>query len=151
MTKRRTNPRGSVSREPGTLGVFVSWSGDTSRRIAEAIGGWVPNVFQHVHTFVSSNDIDAGSNWFGRISEELAATNFGVLCLTGNNLATEWIHFEAGAISKQVSERERVIPYLHGISPSDVGPLLNLLTNPNLMRYSRIRSLCEQNGFTGAH
>ena len=49
-----------------------------------------------------------------------------MICPTQDNLAKPWIHFEAGALAKRVSERARVIPYLHGVSPSDLRPPLSL-------------------------
>jgi TIR domain len=115
----------------GTVGVFISWSGETSRAIAEALSSLIPNIFQDVTAFVSSNDIDAGSNWFGRISAELATTEFGILCLTQDNLAKQWIHFEAGALAKRITDRTRVVPYLHGVTLSDLSPPLSLFHGVN--------------------
>jgi hypothetical protein len=109
-----------------SLGVCISWSGDASRLVAEALGKWIPNIFQDVDTFVSSNDIDAGSNWFGKIQDELARTRFGIVCLTPDNLSRQWIHFEAGAIAKQVAEKTRMIPYLHHVNKTDLTLPLSL-------------------------
>jgi hypothetical protein len=73
-----------------------------------------------------SSNIDAGSRWFGTISSELESTDFGVVCLTPDNLTKPWIHFEAGALAKQVTDKTRVVPYLHGLEPSNVSPPLAL-------------------------
>lgn len=108
------------------IGVFLSWSGDPSKGIAEALSFLISNVFQDVTPFVSSNDIEAGAHWFGRIAQELERTNFGIVCLTPTNLDKQWIHFEAGALAKQVSDRARVVPYLHGLSPSALTPPLSM-------------------------
>jgi hypothetical protein len=124
MAKKATKVEQSV--EPSKFGVFVSWSGDQSKQIAEAVSSLIPNIFQDVQTFVSSNDIDAGTNWFGRITDELAVTEFGVLCLTPDNLAKQWIHFEAGALAKRITDKARVVPYLHGVATSDLSPPLSL-------------------------
>jgi hypothetical protein len=135
--------------ETGKFGVFLSWSGDTSRKLAEAIGSLIPNVFQDVKTFVSSNDIDAGSSWFGRISEELNATEFGVLCLTNENLAKQWIHFEAGALAKRIADRARVVPYVHGVDVSDLSPPLSMFQAVKADKegtHSLIRSLNSVRG-----
>src|SRR6266550_2287932 len=61
-----------------------------------------------------------------RIAGELARTSFGILCLTSLNLDNKWIHFEAGALAKQITDQVRVVPYLHGVSPSDLSPPLNM-------------------------
>ena len=104
--------------------VFISWSGDASRPLAEALGDWLPRVLQYVQPFVSSSDTEKGVRWATVVSKELAETQIGIICLTPDNLKSEWILFEAGALSKEV-ERGKVCPLLFfGIEASDVtGPL----------------------------
>jgi hypothetical protein len=41
--------------------IFVSWSGDASRQIAEALREWLPYIFDDVGAWVSGQDIQAGS------------------------------------------------------------------------------------------
>jgi TIR domain len=130
MAKRKT-VEPTTATDQSKFGVFLSWSGDQSRQIAEAIGSLIPNVFQNVQPFVSSNNIDAGSTWFAKISTELALTEFGIICLTPDNLQSQWIHFEAGALAKRITNRERVVPYLHGLSPSNLSPPLSLFQSVN--------------------
>jgi hypothetical protein len=126
MAREKASEKGLIGSISKT-GVFVSWSGTISRRIAEAIGkGLVQNVFQDVQTFVSTNDIDAGSNWFGRITQELEATDIGIVCLTSDNLASQWIHFEAGALAKRVTDKARLIPYMYRITAADITPPLSM-------------------------
>ena len=72
---------------------------------------------------MSSEDIDKGSRWSTTISAELEKTNFGILCLTPENVNAPWISFEAGALAK-VIDQSNVAPLLFGLQPSDVqGPL----------------------------
>jgi hypothetical protein len=60
---------------------------------------------------------------FNSVSAELKSSNFGILCLTRENLTAPWIHFEAGGISNLV-EYSRVAPMLFKLQPSDIaGPL----------------------------
>jgi len=40
--------------------IFISWSGDRSCLIAEAIRGWLPKVVQSVKPWMSDQDIAAG-------------------------------------------------------------------------------------------
>jgi DNA-binding XRE family transcriptional regulator len=48
---------------------------------------------------------------------------FGVICLTPENTSSPWVLFEAGALSKTVSE-SRVVPYLFGFEARELqGPL----------------------------
>lgn len=64
-----------------------------------------------------------GSRWFAQLSDELEQINFGIICVTPDNLNAPWLLFEAGALSKSVGH-SRVTPLLLCISTSDLqGPL----------------------------
>lgn len=105
--------------------VFITWSGEISKQIALLLQDWIPDVIQAVkEPFMSDSSIQAGKRWFPEISDKLQNSKFGIICLTRTNLNEPWIHFEAGALSKVVSE-SRVVPYLFHIEPSDIpsGPL----------------------------
>ena len=104
--------------------VFISWSGPISREVAVALRDWLPSVIQAVEPYVSSEDIDPGVRWGVGIAGQLDDTEFGVLCVTRNNVTAPWLNFEAGALSKSV-ERSRVVPFLIDLSPSEIprGPL----------------------------
>jgi TIR domain len=103
--------------------VFISWSGAASRMVALGLHNWLPLVIQSVQAFMSEEDTDKGTRWFGEVSEQLAKTDFGIVCLTPENVKAPWVHFEAGALSKSLG-RSRVAPFLIGIAPSALdGPL----------------------------
>lgn len=103
--------------------VFISWSGDRSRRLAESIRGWLPHVLQNVETYFSPDDIDKGSRWSASLAQELEACQVGLICLTRENLEAPWIMFEAGALAKRF-DVSRVCPLLFGVRPADLkGPL----------------------------
>jgi hypothetical protein len=102
--------------------IFISWSGKRSHDIALALGDWLKDVIQILDPFVSS-DIDKGVTWFNVIGESLKNSSFGVLCLTPENLNSDWVLFEAGALFKGIPG-SRVVPLLFNIKPSDLtGPL----------------------------
>jgi hypothetical protein len=104
--------------------VFLSWSGETSRRLAEALREWLPAVLQAVEPWMSAADIDKGARWSADIAGELEQAKVGVLCLTRDNLAAPWVLFEAGALSKTL-QKTYVCPYLLGLRPADLrGPLV---------------------------
>lgn len=99
--------------------VFLSWSGDRSQRVAMALRGWLPTVIQEVKRFISSEDIPKGALWAPQLFEVLKDVNFGILCLTPENLSAPWLHFEAGALSKGL-DTSRVCPLLVGMDTEDV-------------------------------
>lgn len=104
--------------------VFISFSGKESKEVAVALRKWLPLVIQQIRPWVSEKDIEAGERWGLEIASELETTRFGILCLTKRNLASPWVHFEAGAISKAFTD-SRACPYLFKLEPSDIpnGPL----------------------------
>jgi hypothetical protein len=103
--------------------VFISWSGKRSKALANALRDWLPMVLQYVEPWVSDKDISAGDRWAQAIAGELEASNFGIICITPENLHSEWILFESGAFSKSMLDA-KVIPLLFGLELSDLsGPL----------------------------
>lgn len=103
--------------------VFISWSGKRSKAMAVALKEWLPLILQYAEPWVSDKDIGAGDRWAQAIAGELETSNFGILCITPENLNSEWILFEAGALSKSMQDA-KVIPLLFGLELSDLsGPL----------------------------
>jgi hypothetical protein len=105
------------------LKVFISWSGSRSRALANALRDWLPLTLNYVKPWVSDKDIGAGDRWAQSIAGELETSNFGIICITPENLQSQWILFEAGALSKSMLDA-KVIPLLFGLELSDLsGPL----------------------------
>jgi hypothetical protein len=105
--------------------VFLSWSGSESHQVACIFRDWLPLVIQSLEPFISS-DIEKGERWSADIARELEAANFGILCVTRENLESPWLHFEAGALSKTLNTA-RVAPFLFRLKRSDIpgkGPLV---------------------------
>jgi TIR domain len=103
--------------------VFMSWSGERSHALADALHDWMPLVLHYIETWLSQADIEAGQRWADQVAKELEASNFGILCITRENIASPWVLFEAGALAKSM-QGSRVIPLLLGLEFSDItGPL----------------------------
>jgi len=110
--------------------VFISWSGERSRMLAESFHGWITGVINAVEPWISSNDINPGTRWSLELAGELEKTRYGIICVTADNINSPWLMFEAGALSKQV-EKSRVVPLLLDIKPSDIkGPLAQFQSIP---------------------
>lgn len=107
-----------------SLELFISWSGDKSKKIAEAIREWIPCVVQAVKPYYTPEDIDKGQRWGIEISKKLETSKLGIIILTPSNLNAPWLMFEAGALSKSFDSAS-VCPLLFGVSPAEVkGPLV---------------------------
>lgn len=103
--------------------VFISWSGERSEAMAKALREWFPLVLHYVEPWLSQSDIQAGERWSIEIAKELESCNFGVICITRENLNSPWILFEAGALAKSMQDG-RVIPLLLDLDFKEVsGPL----------------------------
>ncbi|MBC6999959.1 TIR domain-containing protein [Cytophaga sp. FL35] len=102
--------------------IFLSWSGNKSKLIAESLREWLEQVIQSTEPWISTS-IEKGKKWSKEISDKLEESKVGIICLTRENLNAPWILFEAGAISK--SSDSYVCTFLTDISsPTEItGPL----------------------------
>ncbi|MEN3329610.1 MAG: hypothetical protein V7638_4417 [Acidobacteriota bacterium] len=101
--------------------VFLSWSGPLSHAVAAALHDWIPLVIQLATPFISE-DIAKGRRWSNVLGEQLSESDYGIVCITKDNVAAPWLHFEAGAISKMMG-KSNVSPLLLNIKQSEVdGP-----------------------------
>jgi hypothetical protein len=102
--------------------LFICWAGERSKEIATFLHDWLPKVHQNIKPFMSEIDIGKGEQWTKVLSEQLEDSHFGLVCLTSDNLAAPWLHFEAGALSK-ITE-SHVVPILYKLEAGDIkGPL----------------------------
>jgi TIR domain len=106
-----------------TMDVFISWSGERSRAAAEALRGWLPKIINAIKPWLSSADINKGARWSTDVASRLETAKAGIICLTPSNLHSDWILFEAGALSKTL-KNTFVCPLLFDLEPSDVQPPL---------------------------
>lgn len=76
-----------------------------------------------VKPYFTPTDIEKGARWSKDIASELEQSHVGIICVTRENIHSDWILFEAGALSKSL-EQSHVCPLIFGISPTDLsGPL----------------------------
>jgi hypothetical protein len=101
--------------------IFLCWSGKASLAIAQAMHTFLGDTIQELKPFLSSEDIRKGGRWNNEIGLRLAECNFGILCMTKENLDARWILFEAGALSKLPTSHVTAI--LAGIQSTDVREL----------------------------
>jgi hypothetical protein len=93
--------------------VFISWSGTVARQVATVWRELIPEISDVVTPFMSEEDIGAGDRSLNTIAEELKGTTFGIIVVTQENQGTEWLNYEAGALSKGVGDQTvRVAPCL---------------------------------------
>lgn len=101
--------------------VFISWSGEKSKKTAEVISKWLQKNIQAVEPWMST-DIEKGQRWQPALYKKLEESRIGIICLNRDNLESKWIMFEAGAIAKMVSSY--TCTFLLDLAPKDVEPPL---------------------------
>ena len=113
--------------EDDKLLVFISWSKDLAREVALAVREYLNIVFDPVVLpWMSDQDVELGSRNMAELGETLDRSSFGIVVVTKANQYSQWINFEAGALSKKVGDPAvSVIPLLVDFdSPTDLtGPL----------------------------
>jgi hypothetical protein len=118
--------------------VFISWSGEPSRSIAEALADWLQDVLPDVNTWMSVRDINSGDRWSEEVAQALDATDYGIVCITRGNQDAPWLIFESGALAKSVA-KGKVVPLCIDLDMTDMkGPLATFqgrsLDKPGMLR-----------------
>jgi hypothetical protein len=116
---------GPVLKKGGALKIFLCWSQTRSQKLAESMRNWLIHVIPGLSDegIFFSPQIEKGIDWFEEVRRKLAEVDAALICLTPENIQSQWIHFEAGAVLGRL-EKNRVFPYLLGIRSEDLkGPL----------------------------
>lgn len=100
--------------------VFISWSGTRSQSVAQSLKDWMPLVLHYVEPWLSEADVAAGERWAQALAKELESCNFGIICVTRENVASPWVLFEAGSLAKSL-QGSKVIPLLLDLEFSEIG------------------------------
>ena len=69
------------------MDVILSWSGSQSRKVAEALNGWLKEVLPGIKPWISTADITKGSAWFPVLLGRLEAARLCIICVTPENVA----------------------------------------------------------------
>jgi len=88
--------------------IFISWSGETSRRLALSIKNNILN-YPGITTFISSEDINSGTLWFNKVTASLNEMNEALVVLTPSSYARPWLNFEAGYIFGKLNKLSIIV------------------------------------------
>jgi len=120
--------------------VFLSWSGERSRLVAEFMRSWLASVVQAAKPWMSESEIDKGTRSLAELPQALSDIRVGIVCLTPENLTKPWLLFEAGALSKNIDERARLCTYLIGdLQSSDVVAPLGMFQDTKTTKDDTLR------------
>jgi hypothetical protein len=90
--------------------VFLSWSGETSRLLANALADGMRILSDRIDPWLSE-DLEPGGEWARMLIPQIRKARLAVLCLTVRNAGASWISFETGVYYTS-RLRKGVIPYL---------------------------------------
>jgi hypothetical protein len=61
------------------MDVLISWSGKRSKAAAEALRDWLPQVINAIKPWLSSADIDKGTQWRRKLASSLEECKAGII------------------------------------------------------------------------
>src|SRR5256885_2150889 len=85
--------------------LFLCWSGQRSKQVAEAFQKYFESIFQALkwtesaQVAMSETLIAKGAPWSAQLLQDLENACAGIVCLTPENRGSSWLHFEGGAIA----------------------------------------------------
>jgi hypothetical protein len=105
--------------------VFLGWSGERSRALADILYEWLPGVIQGIDPWMSKK-ISKGDAWFSAIGKNLNNASIGIFCLTPENIREPWVFFEAGAIYGKTHSQAAVCTLLLDLGHEDIPSPLSM-------------------------
>ena len=120
--------------------LFIGWSGEKSKVVAYRLAEWLPSIVPNLQPFFSPQ-ILGGANWLNVVAKELNEAEYGILCITKENMNTQWINFEAGALWKGIGDTP-VCPLLIDNSSTELRGPLDVFQSKTLDE-KEIRDLCR--------
>lgn len=99
--------------------IFISWSGDRAKAIADVLESWIPDVAPGAETWVSTGGIPKGAESDAKIQEMLDLTSTGIVVVNPENQFAPWLNYESGAIGAK-APRKAVWTLLDGMEPRDL-------------------------------
>jgi len=70
--------------------IFISWSGRLSSEVAAALNFVLRRLIQAARPWMSSSSIDPGARWSAELAQALRELQFGIVCLTPDNVNEPW-------------------------------------------------------------
>ncbi len=116
--------RGQTDTSDGRERVFLSWSGEPSRELAEALAEGMHTLSDRLEPWLSEN-LDPGVEWASALIPQIRKARLAILCLTHRNVNAPWIAFETGAYYTS-RLKEGVIPFLLDFEPKELAFPLGL-------------------------
>lgn len=116
-------PMAESAPEPPVRRTFISWSGKPGAELATTLHSWLGGVLQNAQPWVSTQNIEPGSEWNDAIKEALANAEAAIVIVNRDALKSSFVMFESGWLSSKL--KRGFFLYLVGMSTSDVPLVLS--------------------------
>lgn len=99
--------------------IFISWSGDSEREVAEALQSTLTELCAaDVEVFVSSRSISKGANGIAVIEANLDSSAFGIVLVSKKSQSAPWLNYEGGWLASTLDRPVATICL--DLRPSDI-------------------------------
>jgi len=117
----------SCNSSPSRPSIFISWSDGRGKAVASVFSNWLKMMLpSHLTTFVSSNNIHVGEDYFRSLTNAISSSIACIICVTKMTPQSTWVAFEAG-LAYAVAPRMVLCPiFFEAVNPNEMGPLKNL-------------------------
>ncbi|HEY0379058.1 MAG TPA: TIR domain-containing protein [Pyrinomonadaceae bacterium] len=116
MTTRTSTRRPQQPAAAKPPRIFISWSGDESKKIANELKRFLDFTVRRGEPWVS-DIIEGGANWEAELVKALEETEFAIVCLTKTNVKASSIHYEVGYIA---ACKKPICPYLFELQETEI-------------------------------
>ncbi len=99
------------------MNIFLSYSGEKSKRVAKALSEFLRKVVQDISVSFPEADIAIGEHWRSSIEHAYSEADLSIVCVTPENVEKPWIHFEVGSLA---GKGVQVIPFLCDMEPAEL-------------------------------
>jgi MoaA/NifB/PqqE/SkfB family radical SAM enzyme len=123
--------------------ILLFWSGTTSEKVAEVLMEWLPKILPGSNPWIS-HAIPKGTVWFEQLRKQISKGRSAILCVTPTNLASPWLHFEAGAAWKAANEDVYVTPLLFQVEKDKLKLPLSSFQRVEISNYQDMQMLLRQ-------
>lgn len=118
--------------------IFIAWSKGVSEKIGKALTTWLRELNEPVfRTIISDENIPVGDLWNNALDTALKRADYGILCVTEENLTSPWLCYESGAL--RMSTAGNVKSGQPGVAPVLFGDVTNSQIASPLQHFQSVK------------
>jgi hypothetical protein len=108
--------------EDTTKHLFISWSKDRSKKIANELKKFIENVSPTLYPYISINNLHRGAKLVGDLEKAMDNSYEAFFVITPENTHEPWLHYELGYMVGK-NKNINCTPILFGVNPGELSEL----------------------------